>query len=146
MSIFFSYFSQLLLLSSFFNRGNSCEIESSKYFDAMFEMIYFLNMFLYCKIVISFLELFPVTCFLCILQVQFTRRNTLIPTKFKQCQHMTFMMTSFNDDKSDICQFFIKTYSILSIQYKISCKMDKNFLIYMCFHPPPPSLQFFWEI
>ena len=39
--IFFSYFSQLLLLSSFFNKGNSCEIENSKNFDAMDEMIYF---------------------------------------------------------------------------------------------------------
>ena len=44
--------------------------------------------------------------------------------------------------------FFIKTYSILSIQYmyEISCKMDKHFLRYrMFFHrgptspPPPPA-------
>ena len=54
---FFSYFSQLLLLSSFFNKGNSCEIENSKNFDAMVEMIYFLNKFLHCKIIIRFLEL-----------------------------------------------------------------------------------------
>ena len=102
----FSYFSQLLLLPSFFNKGNSCEIENSKYFDAMVGMVYFLNIFLYCKIIISFSELFPATCFLCILQTQLTRRNTSIPTKLKKCQHMTFMMTSPNDDKIDICQFF----------------------------------------
>ena len=44
--------------------------------------------------------------------------------------------------------FFIKTYTILSIQYmyKISCKMDKDFLKYSMFFPggptappPPPS-------
>ena len=104
--IFFSYFSQLLLFPSFFNKGNSCEIENSKYFDAMVGMVYFLNTFLYCKIIISFSELFPATCFLCILQTQLTRRNTSIRTKLKKCQHMTFMMTSSNDDKSDICQFF----------------------------------------
>ena len=48
---------------------------------------------------------------------------------------MTFMMTSLTYDKSDICQFFIKTYSVLSIQYmyKISCKMYKNFLRYSIF-------------
>ena len=102
----FSYFSQLLLLPSFFNKGNSSEIENSKYFDAMVGMVYFLNIFLYCKIIISFSEIFPATCFLCILQTQLTRRNTSIRTKLKKCQHMTFMMTSSNDDKSDICQFF----------------------------------------
>ena len=74
------------MLSSFFNKGNYCEIENSKYFDAMVEMVYFLNMFLYCKIIISFLELFP--------------------TKRKKCQRITFMMTSSNDDKSNICRFF----------------------------------------
>ena len=60
---------------------------------------------------------------------------------------MTFMMTSSNDDKSDTSQFFIKTYTILSIQYmyKISCKMDKDFLKYSMFFPggptapPPPT-------
>ena len=66
----------------------------------------FWNIFLYCKIIISFLELFSVTCFLFILQTQLTRRNTSIPKKLKKRQHMTFMMTSSNDDKSDICQFF----------------------------------------
>ena len=42
---FFSYFSQLLLTSSFFNKGNSCEIEHSIYFDAIVEMVYFLEYF-----------------------------------------------------------------------------------------------------
>ena len=37
---FFSYFSQLLLTSSFFNKVYSCEIENSIYFDAM---VYFLE-------------------------------------------------------------------------------------------------------
>ena len=63
-------------------------------------------MFLYCKIIISFLELFPATSFLSILQNQLTRRNTSIPTKLKKYQRITFMMTSSNDEKSDICQFF----------------------------------------
>ena len=36
----------------------------------MVEMVYFLEFFLYCKIIISFLELFSLTCFLCILQTQ----------------------------------------------------------------------------
>ena len=97
-------------------------------------------MFLYCKIIISFSELFLVTCFLCILQTHLTRRNTSISTKLKKYQHMTFKWWQ----KWHLSIFFIKTYSILSIQYKISCKMDKNFLIYMFFHPL--SLKFFWEM
>ena len=43
--IFFSYFNQLLLTLSFFNKGNSSETENSTYFDAMFEMVYFLEFF-----------------------------------------------------------------------------------------------------
>ena len=37
--------------------------------------------------------------------------------------------------------FFIKTYTILSIQYmyKISCKMDKDFLKYSMFFPRGPT-------
>ena len=66
----------------------------------------FWNIFLYCTKIISVLELFSVTYFLRILQTQLTRRNTLIPKKFIKRQHMTFMMTSSNDDKSDICHFF----------------------------------------
>ena len=62
----------------------------------MVEVVYFWNIFLYCKIIISFLELFSVTCFLCILQSQLTRRNTSIPKKLKKRQHMTFVMTSSN--------------------------------------------------
>ena len=73
----------------------------------------FWNTFLYCKIIISFLELFSATCFLCILQTQLTRRNTSIPKKLKHIitlhipkkrQHMTFMMASSSDEKSNICQ------------------------------------------
>ena len=88
-------------------------------------------MFLHCKLITSFLELFLATCFLCILQTQLTRRN---------CHHMMTKVTFVN--------FFIKTYSTLSIPYKISCKMDKNFLRYMFFLTPPrpSSLEFFWEI
>ena len=106
----------------------------------------FWNMLLYRKIIISFLELFPATCFLCILQTQLTRRNTSIPKKLSKCQHMTFMMTSSNDGKSDICHFFIKSYSILSIQYEISCKTDKCFLRHMFHRGPtrsPLSHEFF---
>ena len=56
--------------------------------------------------------------------------------------------------KLTFVNIFIKTYSILSIQYmyKISRKMDKHFLRYnMFFHPvatssPPPSLALrFWD-
>ena len=88
--------------------------------------LFFGIFFLYCDINISLLELFSATCFLGILQTQLTRANTLIPKKPKKRQHLTFMIMSSNDDKSDIYQFFVKTYSILSIQYmyKISCKMD----------------------
>ena len=57
----------------------------------------FWNIFLYCKIIIRFLELFSATCFLCILQTQLAKRNTLIPKNLKKRQHMTFMMTSSND-------------------------------------------------
>ena len=106
VKFFFSYFSQLLLTLSFFNESNSCEIENSIYFDAMVEMFTFGNIFFYCKIIIIFSELFSVTCFLCIMQTQLKRRNTWIPKKLKKRQHMTFMMTSSNDDKSDICKFF----------------------------------------
>ena len=106
----------------------------------------FPNMFLYCKIIISFSELLPATSFLCILQTHFTRRNTSIPTKLKKCQRITFMMTSPNDGKSDICLFFIKTYSILSVQCKISCKIDKNFLRYMFFQLPPQPWVFLRNI
>ena len=35
VNFFFSYFSQLLLTLSFFNKGNSCEKENSIYVDAM---------------------------------------------------------------------------------------------------------------
>ena len=35
-----------------------------------------------------------------------TRRNTSIPKNLKTRQHMAFVMTSSNDEKSDICQFF----------------------------------------
>ena len=97
----------------------------------------FWNIILYCKIIITFLELFSATCFLYILETNLTRRNTSIPKSLKKRQHMTFILTSSNDDRSGICQFFIKTYSILSMQYmyKISCKMDKYFLRYsMFFH------------
>ena len=101
--------------------------------------------------IISFLELFLATCFLCILQTHLTRRNISIPKNLKKRLHMTFMMISSNDGKSDICQFFIKTYSILPIQYmyKVSCKMAKHFLrCSTCFHrvpsstPPSPALRF----
>ena len=52
---FFSFFSQLLLTSSFFNKGSSCVIENSIYFDAMVKMVYFSGYvsILYCKIIIS---------------------------------------------------------------------------------------------
>ena len=81
--IYLSYFSQLLLTSSFFNKGNSCKTEylwivntcESEYLWKWILVQWstwfiFWNIFSYCKIIISFLELFPATCFLCILQTQ----------------------------------------------------------------------------
>ena len=82
----FSYFSQLLLLPSFFNKGNSGEIENS-----------------------------------------LLKNLKNVNTWLSWWRHQ--MMT-----KVTSVSFFIKAYSILSIQYKISCKMDKIFLRYMFFH------------
>ena len=73
-----------------------------------------------CKIIISFLELFWATCFLCILQTQLIRRNTSIPRKLQRRQHITFMMASSNDDKSSICRFFYEDFfHIVNICRKI---------------------------
>ena len=58
------------------------------------------------------------------------------------------MISSSNDDKSDICQFFYQDlfHIVNTVINKISCKMDKIFLRYsMFFHrgftssPPPPQ-------
>ena len=78
----------------------------------------FWNIILYCKIIINFLELFSATCFLCILETHLTRRNTSIPKSLKKRQHMTFIMTSSNDDRSAICQFFYQDlFRIVSTVY-----------------------------
>ena len=46
---------------------------------------------------------------------------------------MTFMMTSSNDDKSGIFQFFYQDF--FHIVNTVKCKMDENFLRYsMFFH------------
>ena len=52
------------------------------------------NVSLYCKIIISFLELFSVTCFLCILLTQLTTRNTSVPKK----HHIKRSSHEFHDD------------------------------------------------
>ena len=77
---FFSYFSQLWLASPFFNKTNFCQTKKFiyTYFDAMAEMAFW-NIFLYCKIIIAFLEPFSAASFQCILQTHWTRRNTSIP-------------------------------------------------------------------
>ena len=86
----------------------------------------FWNMF------ISFLELFSATCFLCILHSQLTRRNISVPKKLKKRQHMTFMMTTSNDDKRDICQFFYQDL------FRIVNTVDiQNMRCSMFFHPLP---------
>ena len=78
----------------------------------------FCGMFLYCKIVISLLELFLATCLLCLLQTQFSRRTASIPQKFKKHQHMNFMMVSSRDGKSDIYRFFYRDFfPIISTVY-----------------------------
>ena len=64
----------------------------------------FLYIFLYCKIIIRFLELFSAFYFLCILHTQLTRRNASIPKKLLKNQNMTFMMTSSNSYKKYIYQ------------------------------------------
>ena len=90
----------------------------------------FWNFFLYCKIIISVLELFSANCFLYILQTQLGRRNTSIPKKLKKPQHMTFMMMSSNDDKSDIYQFFflrLIPYCQYSICTNFHVKWTKKF-------------------
>ena len=45
---------------------------------------FFWNIFLYCKKIMSFLELSSTTFFMCILQTQSTRRNTSITKKLKK--------------------------------------------------------------
>ena len=44
----------------------------------------FWNIFLYCKIIISFLKLFSTTCFLCTFQTHLTIKNKSIPKKLKK--------------------------------------------------------------
>ena len=75
VKIFFSCFRQLLLRSSFLNKGSSCEIENIWKIEKIENIHWskrfiFWNIFLYCKIIVSFLEIFSATCFLCILQTQ----------------------------------------------------------------------------
>ena len=144
----FSYFSQLLLLSSFFNKGNSCEIENSKYFDAMVEMVYFLNMFLYCKIVISFLELFAVTCFLCILQTskqekihQFQQNVKNVNIWLLWWRHQMMIKVTF-------VNFLSRLIPYCQYSTKFHVKWTKIFwdTCFFTYPPAPPSLQFFWEI
>ena len=78
----------------------------------------FWNILLYSKTIISILEIFSATCFLCILQTQLIKRNTSIPKYLKKLQHMTLMITSSNDGKSDICQFFDQDlFHIVNTEY-----------------------------
>ena len=70
----------------------------------------------------------------------------------KKCQHMTFMMTPSNDNKSDICQFFLSIlipYCQYSICTKFNVKLTKTFWDIACFFtkglvalPPLPPLRF----
>ena len=39
----FQLFQPIIATSSFFNKGNTCEMENSIYFDAMVEMVYLLE-------------------------------------------------------------------------------------------------------
>ena len=56
---------------------------------------------------------------------------------------MTFTMTSSNEYKSDICQFFYEYLFILSIQYmyKTSWKMNKHFRRYNIFFHRQPTYE-----
>ena len=78
----------------------------------------FWNILFYSKTIISILETFSATCFLCILQTQLAKRNTSIPKYLKKLQHMTLMITSSNDGKSDICRFFDQDlFHIVNTEY-----------------------------
>ena len=54
---------------------------------------------------------------------------------------MNFVTMSSKECKSHICRFFVKTFSLLSIQYmfELSCKMDKMFLRYSMFFSRRPT-------
>ena len=84
----------------------------------------FCNIFLYCKIIISFLELFSVNCFLRILQTQYFGISST-PKKLKKRQHMAFMMTSSNDDKSFLSRLI--SYCQCSICTKFHVKWTNIF-------------------
>ena len=58
------------------------------------------------------------------------------------------MMTSSNDDKSDICQFFIKTYPVSSIQYmyktlpaQVKLRVVEAFVQFGAKYPQSPKLR-----
>ena len=145
---FFSYFSQLLRRHHFLTRVIPVKWKILYILMQWSKWFIFWNIFLCCKIIISFLELFSATCFLCILKTHLTKRNTSIPKKVKKRQHMTFMMMSSNGDKVTFVNFLINTYSILSIHYmyKISCKMDKNLPRYSMFsHRGPTRLRVYTQ-
>ena len=109
---------------------------------------FFWNIFLYCKKIMSFLELSSTTFFMCILQTQSTRRNTSITKKLKK------MSThDFHDDvikwwqKWHISIFLSRLipYCQYSICTKFHVKWTENFWNTACFFPaglllpPPPT-------
>ena len=122
--------------------------------------LFFGIIFYIVKIIINFLELISATGFLCILQTQLTGRNTSIPKNLENVNTWLSWWHHQMMTKVTFVKFFIKTYSILPIQYmyKSSCKMDKDFLRYSMFfhcrllgHSPalrlakkPSSCKFSW--
>ena len=76
------------------------------------------NIFLYCKIIISCIDLFSATCFLYFADPISIQVFHQLRKKLKKRQHMTFMVTSSDDDKSNICQFFYQWNTlILNVEY-----------------------------
>ena len=130
----FSYFSELFLTSSFFNTGNSCGIENSKWFNSKWS-----KWFIFWNI-----------CFPCILQIQLTRRNTAIAKKLKNFNTYFSWRRHGMMTKVTFINFFLSRivpYCKYSICTKVHVKWSSCFLRYsMLFHPGllashhPPTL------
>ena len=111
---------------------------------------FFWNMFFYCKIVISFLELFPVTCFLCILQTskqekihQFQQNVKNVNIWLLWWRHQMMIKVTFVNFLSRLIP-----YCQNSICTKFHVKWTKIFWDTACFFtasllaPSPPVLRF----
>ena len=103
---------------------------------------FFLNMFFYCKIVISFLELFPVTCFLCILQTskqekihQFQQNVKNVNIWLLWWRHQMMIKVTF-------VNFLSRLIPYCQYSTKFHVKWTKIFWDTCVFTPPPPAFNF----